>query len=128
MAKNYKILLVDDDKFLLDMYSNKFSKEGFEVKIAVGGQDGLEKLKDFHPDIIVADIVMPGMDGLEFMEQVQKEKLAPSSILIMLTNQGDSVDIERAKNLHLHGYIVKATSIPSEVVSEVLKIAEANNK
>lgn len=128
MAKNYKIMLIDDDKFLLDMYSNKFTKDGFEVKVAVGGQDAFEKLKEFHPDIILADIVMPGMDGLEVMEQIKKDNLAPNAILIMLTNQGDSYDIERAKNLKLHGYIVKATSIPSEVVAEVLKITEANSK
>lgn len=128
MAQNYKILLVDDDKFLLDMYSNKFTKDGFEVKTALGGQDALDKLKEFHPDIIVADVVMPEMDGLELMENIKKENLAPNAVLIMLTNQGDSYDIDRAKNLHLHGYIVKATSIPSEVVSEVVKIAEANKK
>lgn len=128
MTKNYKILLVDDDKFLLDMYSNKFTKDGFEVKTALSGQNALDKLKDFNPDIIMADVVMPGMDGLEFMENIKKDNLAPEAILVMLTNQGDSYDIEKAKNLKLHGYIVKATSIPSEVVSEVLKIVEANKK
>ncbi len=128
MTKTYKILLVDDDKFLLDMYANKFSKEGFEVTVGVGTQNALEKLKELKPDIILADIVMPGMDGLEFVEHVQKEGLAPDAIIIMLTNQGDSYDIERAKKLHVHGYIVKATSIPSEVVSEVLKITNDNGK
>lgn len=128
MTKNYKILLVDDDKFLLDMYSNKFTKDGFEVKTALSGQDALDKLKDFNPDIVMADIVMPGMDGLELMENIKKDNLVPEAILIMLTNQGDSYDIEKAKSLKLHGYIVKATSIPSEVVSEVLKIIEANKK
>lgn len=128
MAHTYKILLIDDDKFLLDMYSHKFAKDGFTVETALGGDAAFEKLKEFHPDIILTDIVMPGKDGLEVVEKIQNEKLAPSAIIIMLTNQGDSYDIERAKKLHVHGYIVKATSIPSEVVSEVLKITESHKK
>lgn len=128
MSQKYKILLIDDDKFLLDMYSNKFTRDGFEVQQAIDGQMALEKLKEFSPDVILADVVMPGMDGLEVMENIKKDNLAPEAVLIMLTNQSEAYDIERAKKLHLHGYIVKATSIPSEVVSEVLKIIEANKK
>ncbi len=126
--KNYKILLIDDDKFLLGMYSQKFAKEGFEVVSAPSGTEAFAKLQDFKPDIVLSDIVLPGLDGLDIIEHIQKEKLAEGAIIIMLTNQGDKYDIDRAKALHVHGYIVKATSIPSEVVTEVVKIAEQNGK
>ena len=124
----YKILIVDDDKFLLNMYSIKFQKEKFEVTVASDGQEALKKLQDgFIPDAIVLDIVMPVMDGLEFLEKMRGENLAKDATLLILSNQGQSSDIEKAKRLGIDGYIVKATTIPSEVVTEVLRML-ANKK
>ena len=124
----YKILIVDDDKFLLNMYSIKFQKEKFDVTVASDGQEALKKLQDgFVPDAIVLDIVMPVMDGLEFLEKMRGENLAKDATLLILSNQGQSSDIEKAKRLGIDGYIVKATTIPSEVVTEVLRML-ANKK
>ena len=121
--KNLKILIVDDDTFLLNMYSVKFTKNNFEVTTSVNSQDVLEKLKNgYVPDIILLDIVMPGMDGLQLLEKIRKENLLPNATTIMLTNQSDTGDIDRAKSLGINGYIVKATTIPSEVISEVNEI------
>lgn len=119
----YKILIVDDDKFLLNMYSIKFQKEHFQVTTAGDGKDALQKLKDgFVPDAIVLDIVMPIMDGLEMLENMRKGDLAKEASVLILSNQGQSSDIEKAKRLGIDGYIVKATTIPSEVVTEVLRM------
>jgi CheY-like chemotaxis protein len=129
--KKYRIILVDDDRFLLDMYSNKFSKAGHEPEVFFNGSDLLERLRDNSapkPDIVVLDIVMPEVNGLQVIETMRKENLAPDSIVIMLTNQASDIDIEKAKKWKVHGYIVKATSIPSEVVDTVLEIAESNGK
>jgi CheY-like chemotaxis protein len=125
----YKILIVDDDKFLLNMYSIKFQKEKFNVTTASDGLDALQKLKDgLVPDAIVLDIVMPVMDGLEFLEKMREENLSKDSTLLILSNQGQSSDIEKAKKLGIDGYIVKATTIPSEVVSEVLRMLSSKKK
>ncbi|MEN9913189.1 MAG: hypothetical protein RLY66_597 [Candidatus Parcubacteria bacterium] len=122
-SANKKILLVDDDRFLLDMYAIKFSKAGYEVKTADSTDSALKLIRDgYIPDVMLSDIVMPGMDGLELVSTVRKEKLAPTTTMIMLTNQGSSDDISRAKKLNVDGYIVKATTIPSEVLAEVEKI------
>ncbi len=118
-----KVLLVDDDKFLLDMYAIKFSKAGYEVKTADATDAALKMLRDgYIPDVMLADIVMPGLDGLELVASVKKENLIPQAKVIMLTNQGSSDDVSRAKKLNVDGYIVKATTIPSEVLGEVEKI------
>lgn len=118
-----KILLVDDDKFLLDMYAMKFSKSGYEVKTADSTDVGLKTIRDgYTPDIMLVDIVMPGMDGLELVAAVRKDKLIPNAVIIMLTNQGSSDDIARSVKLAVDGYIVKATTIPSEVLVAVEKI------
>ncbi len=127
--KKYKILILDDDKFLLGMYEIKFKKDGHEVTIATSASDVLSQIKDgFSPDILLLDIVLPGMDGLQLLEQIRKENLCPNSIVVMLTNQGGQEEIDKAKSLHVDGYLVKAALIPSEVVDQVLKIAEKNNK
>lgn len=124
----YKILIVDDDKFLLNMYSIKFQKEKFDVTVASDGLEAFEKLKGgFIPDAIVLDIVMPVMDGLEFLEKIRGEDLAKDATVLILSNQGQSSDIDKAKRLGIDGYIVKATTIPSEVVTEVLRML-ANKK
>jgi CheY-like chemotaxis protein len=118
-----KVLLVDDDKFLLDMYAIKFNKSGYEVKTADSTDSALKLLRDgYVPDVMLTDIVMPGMDGLELVSVIKKERLIPASKIIMLTNQGSSDDISRAKKMNVDGYIVKATTIPSEVLGEVEKI------
>ncbi|HTK33382.1 MAG TPA: response regulator [Candidatus Paceibacterota bacterium] len=122
-SPNKKVLLVDDDQFLLDMYAIKFSKAGYEVKTADGTAVALKLVKDgYVPDVLLSDIVMPGMDGLEFVASLRRDQLAPHAVVIMLTNQGASDDIARAKKLNVDGYIVKATTIPSEVLAQVEKI------
>jgi CheY-like chemotaxis protein len=123
-----KILIVDDDKFLLNMYFMKFEKNGFEASVATSGAEAIDSLRNgLNPDIVVMDLIMPTMDGFAMLENIRKEKLAPNAVYIMLTNQGLLSDINRAKELGIHGYIVKATTIPSEVVEEVTDIYNKNN-
>ena len=100
MAEQHKkILIIDDDTFLLNMYSLKFSKSNYEVITAQNGTDALAKLKDgtYKPDIILIDVIMPGLDGIELLAEIRKLNLVPDSSIIMLTNQSDSADIEKAK-------------------------------
>jgi two-component system chemotaxis response regulator CheY len=124
-GRKYKVLMVDDDKFLLDMYSVKFTEGGLQVVTALRGEDAIEKIKaGYSPDIFMCDLVMPGMDGLELLEAIQKMNLLQKSAVIVLSNQGQQSDIDKASNLKVDGYIVKASSIPSEVFREVVKIAD----
>jgi len=124
--KKGKIFIVDDDKFLLGMYSLKFSNNNYEVETTVGSLAALEKLRaGASPDIVLLDIVMPYMDGLELLKTIRTENLVPNATIIMLTNQSQSSDIERAKELKADGYIVKASTIPSEVMHEMEKIRAA---
>lgn len=121
--KKLKVLIVDDDKFLVNMYSIKFGKKNFDVDSAVSGEEALSKLKGgYSPDIILLDIIMPGMDGFDVLETIKKNNLIPNCLIVMLTNQGQLTDIEKAKSLGVGGYIIKATTIPSEVVEEVIRV------
>lgn len=124
-----RVLIVDDDKFLLNMYSIKFSKANFEVNSATSGEEAFNKIKEgYNPDIILLDIVMPGMDGFDVLDNLRKNNVAPNAMIIMLTNQGQLSDIDKAKSFGINGYIIKATTIPSEVVSEVERIYNLEKK
>ena len=117
-----KVLIVDDDKFLLDMYSVKFKEDGFDVEIGVGGEDALNKLRGgLTPDVIMLDIVMPGIDGFACLEAIKKENLSPNSVVVVLSNQGQDEEVRRARELGADEYIIKASAIPSEVLEQVKK-------
>jgi CheY-like chemotaxis protein len=126
-TKPLKILLVDDDKFLLSMYILKFEKAGFVVDSAPNPTVALEKIKN-TPDynIILSDIIMPGMDGIDFIKTVRSEKLCPDACVIMLTNEQNRIDA--AEKLAVDGYVIKASSVPSEVVEKVLSMYHNKHK
>ncbi len=118
-----KILIVDDDSFLLDMYAFKFSQNNFEVYTVIDGAQVIEKLKGgLNPDVMLIDIVMPGMDGFEVLKKVKEENLSPNSTKIILSNKSQQSDIDQGMALGVSGYIVKANSTPAEVISEVIDI------
>lgn len=132
MNKNGKktIFIVDDDKFLVDMYAIKFDQEGFQVETSLSGSDALSKLesKEVKPDIIMLDIVMPGVDGFAVLEQLKTKKLAPGALIVILSNLGQQEDIDKGLALGAHGYIVKASSTPAEVVKKTIEILEKRGK
>ncbi len=126
-----KIFIVDDDSFLLDMYALKFSQSGFEVATALGAVPALEKLRadtTYHPDLVLLDIVMPVVDGFEFMEKMKAENLAPGAMRIVLSNRGQDSDIKRATELGAIGYIVKASTTPAEVITQVTDMVAKQKK
>jgi len=122
-SKKCKIMIMDDDEFLLKMYAAKFKAAGLEVEAVTSVNAVLEKLRGgYHPDLILLDIVMPGMDGIGLLEVIRRERLAAGAAVMMLTNQNQEADVERAKRLGVDGFLVKAESVPSDVVAEVLSV------
>jgi len=122
MDKPTKILIVDDDPFILDMYILKFKEKGFEVDTARDGKTALEKINSFNPDVLLLDLVLPMLDGFEVLEELKKRGSAPRAKIIILTNLGQKEDIERGINLGAHDYIIKAHFTPSEVVEKVKSV------
>ncbi len=123
MENKKKIFIVDDDSFLLDMYALKFNQSGYEVTASLGSEQALEKLRSgFVPEIMLLDIVMPVMDGFELLEKMKEENLAQQSIRIILSNRGQQSDVAKGEALGASGYIVKASSTPSEVITKVNEI------
>lgn len=125
MSKQYRIFLIDDDRFLLDMYAVKFKAGGHEVTVFQGGPAGLKALRELPPpDALLLDVVMPEIGGFDVLDTARKENLIPNTKVIILTNQGQDTDLDRAKELRADGYIIKASAIPSEVYSQTIAIIE----
>lgn len=125
----YRIYIVDDDRFLLDLYAIKFKNAGHEVTAFGSGEDLLTALRKTGvaaPDGILLDLIMPGMGGFGALEAIRKEHIAKDSKIIILSNQGQDSDIEKAKKFGVDGYIVKASVIPSEVFAETVRIIKGN--
>jgi len=128
-GKKLKIILIDDDSFLLDMYTLKFKKDDFEVYGFTDTDMAIEKLREgFVPDIIIFDLVMAGVDGWTFAKEIREKKLAPESKLIVLSNQEQRSDIDKLEDFDISGFIVKAQATPTQVVEKVKEIYEESNK
>lgn len=125
----YTILLVDDDEFLIDMYSMKFSQAGHAVASARSGQEALDKLAEpnYTPDAVVMDLVMPQMDGFALLQNIKEKGLAQGAALIVLSNQSEQEDIDKAQELGAVGHIIKANAIPSEVLTLVEGMIEKHH-
>jgi CheY-like chemotaxis protein len=124
----YRVYLVDDDRFLLDLYAVKFRNAGHEVTAFGSGEEllsALRKTDSVPPDAILLDLIMPGLGGFGALEAIRKEHLAPGSKIVILSNQGQDSDIEKAKQLAADGYIIKASAIPSEVFAETMRTIES---
>lgn len=119
-----KILLVDDDAFLRDMYAAKFSEGGDEVAVAEDATEALMKLDEASYEVVVMDMVMPGMSGVELIKAIKANEKAAQTKCIVLSNQSEQLDISKANEAGADGYIIKAELIPSEVVAKVHELVQ----
>ncbi len=119
IAVHKKILIVDDDDFLLEMYAIKFKEAGFLVDIAKNGEEAITKISEVNPDVVLLDVVMPKMDGFEVLRTIKEKNMISQTPVILLSNLGQKEDIERGLKLGARDYIVKAQFTPSEVVAKV---------
>ena len=115
-----KVLMVDDEKFLLEMYSIKFLKSGFDLVISTSSFDALQKLKNgYTPDVILFDINMPENSGYEFLEALSHLPIYKTCVKIALTNESQPGGINRTAELGADGYLLKANFTPGEIVNFV---------
>jgi DNA-binding response OmpR family regulator len=114
-----KILIVEDDMFIRDIYQVKFTQEGFEVVVAENGILALEKMKDFSPDVILLDVMMPYMNGMETLREIKAQDDLKHIPIILLTNISEKENMEEGQKLGVDSYLIKANFTPSEVVSKV---------
>jgi len=124
--KKIKILLIEDDSFLLNMYATKFEMENFQVISAEDGVKGLKLSQEESPDIILLDIILPKLSGFEVLKKIKEDNKLKKIPVILLTNLSQKDDIDKCLQLGAQDYLIKAHFMPSEVVEKIKKILEKN--
>jgi len=117
-----KILLVEDDPFLLSMYTVKFELENFKVISAEDGEKGLNLAKKENPSIILLDIMLPKKDGFEVLAELKKDENTKNIPVILLTNLSQKNEVSQGLSLGADDYLIKAHFMPSEVVDKIKKL------
>lgn len=114
-----KILLVEDDPALVEMYKVKFSEEGFEIMVANDGEAGLALAQQEIPSVMMLDIMMPKMDGFAVLAELKKDLKTKDIVVVLLSNLGQESDIEKGKQMGAADYVVKASMTPTQVFEKV---------
>ena len=116
-----KILIIEDDPLINKMYSEKLSRDGYQTDIAENGQLGLDKMKQNPPDLLILDIMMPKMGGIEVIDAMKADQALEKIPIIVLSNLSESPDIEKAKKRGIKEYLVKSDLDPEDVSETVKK-------
>ncbi|OGZ61039.1 MAG: hypothetical protein A2932_00980 [Candidatus Spechtbacteria bacterium RIFCSPLOWO2_01_FULL_46_10] len=119
MAKAKTIIIVEDDKFLLGILSDRFEAEGFTVIQAMNGSEAVKKTGEARPDLVLLDLILPELNGFEVMEKLKADARTKNIPVIILSNLGSEEDMERGKKLGAVDYLVKAYFTPDEIVQKV---------
>lgn len=121
-----KLLIVEDDINLAELYKEAFAKEGFEVRLALDGVEALAKAEHFVPDIILLDLMLPQIDGFEVLAKIKANPLTVNSLVIVQTNLDSEMQRQKAKNLGADEFLVKSDSDPGKLISEAKKLISPN--
>lgn len=117
-----KVVLIEDDEFLVNMYDTKLNEEGFEVVSALDGETGERTIKNEAPDVILLDILLPKKDGFEVLKSIREDSKTKDIPVILLTNLGQKEDVDKGLKLGANDYLIKAHFTPTEVVSKIREL------
>ena len=119
MSNKIKVAIIEDDIAIVQMYRTKFENEGYEVETAGDGVTGLELIDSFAPDIILLDLMMPNMTGLDMLQHLRNQPRGRDAKVVVLTNMGDTETATRVYKMAADDYIVKAEMTPKQVAERV---------
>ena len=117
-----KIVIVEDDKFLRELITQKVQKEGYQVVEATNGEEGVAKTKAEKPDLVVLDLILPGIDGFEVLRQIKEDSETSGIPVVILSNLGQKDDVEKGLAAGAEDYLIKAHFKPSEIIEKVKKV------
>jgi len=117
-----KILIIEDDKFLRELIVKKLVKEGYEISEAVDGEEGIKKVKEEKPDLVLLDLILPGIDGFEVLSRTKEDPALSQIPVIILSNLGQKEEVERGLKLGAIDYLIKAHFTPGEIIEKIRAI------
>jgi CheY-like chemotaxis protein len=116
-----KILLIEDEEIMVDLLQKKLIEQGYQVEVARDGEEGIMKIKGTMPDLILLDIIMPKKGGFEVLEEKQQDDKIKDIPVIIVSNSGQPVELDRAKELGVNDWLIKTNFNPEEVLEKVKK-------
>ena len=119
---NKKILIIEDDKFLREVIAKKLTTEGYEIIEAVNGENGIIQAGETKPDLILLDLILPGIDGFGVLAQIKENAETKEIPIIILSNLSKESEIKRALTLGAADFLIKANFTPSEIIKKIKKI------
>ncbi len=117
-----KILIIEDEELLAGLLQKKLSQLGYDVFVAADGEKGLQAIREIRPDLVLLDIVMPKMSGFEVLKAVRDDEAINNTKIIIISNSGQPVEIEKAKKLNVQDWLVKTEFDPQEVLDKTTKL------
>ena len=117
--RGFKVLVVEDETFLVKIYAVKLKKEGYEVSIANDGEEAVKMATELKPDLILLDLILPKMNGFEALERMRATETLKGTPVIVLSNLGQEEDIKRAEALGADDYLVKANFSIQDIVAKI---------
>ena len=114
-----KILIVEDDMFLSELVSVRFQKEGLHFSVKTDGETALEEARNVHPNLIILDILLPGIDGYEVLKRLKEDKELSNIPVLIISNLGRKDEIDKARDLGAVGFLVKARADLDDIVAKV---------
>jgi len=116
-----KIAIMEDEELILNLLERKLIKEGYELLVARNGEEGLKLIKEKKPDLLLLDIIMPIKGGFEVLEEMQKDDNLKDIPIIIISNSGQPVEIDRAQKLGAKDWLIKTDFDPQEVIDKIKK-------
>src|SRR4030042_4237690 len=117
-----KILIIEDDKFLRELIAKKILSEGMDAIEAKDGEEGLRKLEEEKPSLVLLDLILPGIDGFEVLAQIKKDPTLPQIPIIILSNLGQRDDVEKGLSLGAIDFLIKAHFTPQEIIEKIKSV------
>lgn len=125
-TKMDKILIIEDDKFMRELLTRKLQGEGMEVGVAQDGEEAIKKIKEELPKLVLLDLILPGLNGFEVLKEIKSNPATAKIPVIILSNLGQTEEVEKGLKLGADDYLIKAHFTPDEIVDKIRKVLEAN--
>jgi DNA-binding response OmpR family regulator len=126
-TKKTSLLIVEDERYLRELYVDIFKQDGFEVDSAEDGNEAYSKMSHHEYDLILLDIILPGMDGMQVLDKLVKEKKVKLNNVVLLTNLSQDLVIAKALDYGVRGYLIKSDYTPEELLKETKSFLNNNH-
>lgn len=129
-ANGLRILLVEDDQFLRELMTTKLKREGFDVHVAADGREGLQLIQTVKPDIVLLDVILPGLDGFNVLQQVRAsgDQMVAQVPIVLLSNLGQDTDVQKGKALGANDYLIKSNLTIDEIIKKIRRFLPEQGK